>query len=118
MAILDLNFSSLPKWTSSSISATGATTLVSAPAAGYALAIHHIRVVSETTTSGQVQSVFLDGTTASVRFWSEGISLGADFILRDLVNPWVLDTASALQFACTVSASSTPLCSSRYASRQ
>lgn len=109
MAILDLVSASLPRWTASSIGATGATSLVAAPGAGKQIAVQAVRVWGMTNTTGQVQGAFLDGTTTAQRLWHVGISLGAAFIDRDLqAAPWFLDTNSALQYACTVSASSTP----------
>ena|SRR3990167_3310469 len=109
MPLLNLDSASLPKWTASSIAATGATTLVSAPGAGYAIAVQEVRVVGMTTTTGQVQGAFLDGTTTARRLWHEGLSLGAVFLDRSMESaPLVLDTNTALQYACTVSAASTP----------
>lgn len=104
MALLNLDTASLPLYTSSTISATGATTLVAAPGAGQRLAVHMLRVVLMTTTAGQVQSEF----NASM-FWNAGFSVGTLPLDRDLqASPWALDTDTALTFACTVSAASTP----------
>lgn len=105
--LLDLVSASMPLHTSSAISATGATTLVSAPGAGKQIAVQAVRVWGMTNTTGQMQGAFFDGSAQ--RFWHVGISLGAALIDRDLqASPSLWNTNTALQYACTVSAASTP----------
>lgn len=110
MALLDLVSASLPLATGLSITATGATSLVAAPGAGRQIAVQTMRVYLMTTTTGQVETAFLDGTTtATPMFNAIGISLGAATLDRDMqASPWFLATNSALLFRCSVSAASTP----------
>lgn len=104
MSILNLDLASLPNYTASSIGATGATTLVAAPAAGRRIVVQRLRVYLLTTTTQNVESQFNGGM-----FFSQGATQGTAPLDIDLVGtPWALDTATALTFACTLGAASTP----------
>ena len=99
--------------TSTTLTATGATTLVGAPAAGAAIAIDHIKILLTTDTSSRLD-VYLSPslTAASIGriYTNQTLSSSNDGIaLNQTYNPpIVIDTATALLVMCTASAASTP----------
>ena len=93
-------------WTTTAIAATGATTLVAAPGTNAALYVDSLRVVSLTTTTALVEFSFGDTTTVG-HFFGAGTGIGTILDLH-FPKPWQLSTNSALSFAATVSAASTP----------
>lgn len=104
MSLLNFDIASMPLYTSTAVTATGATTLVDAPAAGSRLVIHRLRVYLLTNTTQQVESQF-----NGALFFSQGLSLGTAPLDLNLDQcPWAMDTATALTFACTLAAASTP----------
>lgn len=106
MALLNFDTASLPLYTNTTVTATGATTLVAAPGAGQRLVIHHLRVYLLTNTTQQVESEF-NGPPGM--FFSQGNSIGTMPLNVDLTaSPWAMDTNTALTFAATLGANSTP----------
>lgn len=93
-------------FTTSAITATGATTLVSAFGTNQAILVDHLRVVSLTVTTGQVEFSFGNTTTVG-HFFGVGTGIG-ELLDLHFSTPWQLATNSALVFAATVSAASTP----------
>jgi len=108
----------LPQFTSTSVGATGSTNVVSAPGAGNALAIDSIRIFISTDTAGEndtflrassltALSVTASSSNAMFRtlYSQTQTTLALD---TQLSEPWILDTNTALVFALTISAASTP----------
>ena len=94
-------------WTATTMGATGATTLVSAPAAGSSTRILQIQVINQTTTTGFVELGFRDSDgTAYVRHVSNSLAASQVFEFGD--KPWLLSTAGGLQAVLSVTAASTP----------
>lgn len=102
------NSTSIPDSTATSMGATGATTLVAAPGAGSRLAIDRIRVYLATNTTGLVEMSFREGASGSLKYRTYGNSIGTAPLSVDFTNPWILDTATAFQAVCSVTAASTP----------
>lgn len=98
--------------TSSSFSDTGATTLVAAPGAGKAIAVHHLFAVPITTTAGFNDLSFRNnGTTTGIRMWTGNwaLSAGSSIVNKDFgQNPWILDPNVGLQAVLSLTAASTP----------
>ena len=106
MSLLNFDIASLPLYTLTTVTATGATTLVAAPGAGQRIVVHNLRVYLLTNTTSQVESDF---NGPGGMFFSQGLSIGTAPLSADLDgSPWALDTNTALTFACTLSAASTP----------
>ena len=106
MSILNFDIASLPLYTVTTVTATGATTLVAAPGAGQRIVVHGLRVYLLTNTTQLVESEF-NGTPGM--FFSQGNSLGTSPLNIDLTgSPWALADNAALTYACTLSAASTP----------
>lgn len=92
---------------------TGATSLVAAPATGYAIAVHHIHAMPITTTAGFNDLHWKqDGqaTTTSLRMWTGAwaLSAGSAIINQTFDPPWVLNDAVALVAVLSLTTSSTP----------
>lgn len=94
-------------WTNSSFGATGATSLVAAPAAGSSIRINDIIVNNNTNTTAFVQVGFREGAGGSIYFYHQSQSIGASQPIS-LTLPWLVDTATAFQATCSVTAASTP----------
>ena len=102
---------SVPLFTATTFSATGATSLVAAPGAGYHIAVDGLRVVPTVDTSSDQDISFRspDTTTATLMFRSlSTLTDTASWFSADLQTPWVLPTNSALQAVLSITAASTP----------
>lgn len=93
-------------FTTSAITATGATTLVAAFGTNQAILVDQLRVVSLTSTTALVEVSFGDTTTVG-HFYAAGAAIGTMLDIN-FPTPWRLATNSALIFAATVGAASTP----------
>lgn len=93
-------------FTTTAITATGATTLVAAFGTNQSILVDQLRVVSLTTTTGQVEFSFGDTTTVG-HFNGVGSGIG-ELMNLQFTTPWQLETNSALSFAATVSAAVAP----------
>lgn len=100
--------------TSSTLAATGATTMVAAPAAGSAIAIDKVRVVFRADTSGRSE-VWLGPTTTvagAIGLVSGNLTLSTGDLSAGFNNtydpPSILATATALLAVLTHTAASTP----------
>ena len=103
-----------PAYTSTSLGATGATSLVSAPGSNNSLVIDFIHIVNQTNTTGQVEITLREGAAGSTHLRTYSFSLGAapiDQLSLDV--PLVVDSNAALQVVCSVTAASTPSTSRR-----
>ena len=101
--------------TSSTIGATGATTLVTAPGTNQSLLLDSVIVTNKTTTTGIVEGFINQTTTVGGIYFTSnpfgvavtggvpGVILSIDFTV-----PWILETNAALSFIGSISASSTP----------
>lgn len=108
MSVLLSENCGLPLYTSTTMGATGATTLVSAPAAGQSLLIHSLHVIPQTNTTGYMEVTFREGAAGSTHFRTLSNSLGALAISRNLDVPITVDTATSWQAIMSVTAASTP----------
>ena len=99
--------------TSSVIAATGATTLVGAPAAGLAIAIDRTRIAFTVDTSSRAEVWFRPTDSATrIGAMSSNLTLSTGDLSAGYNNmyrpPLILDTATALVFVLTQTAASTP----------
>lgn len=102
-----------PLYTSTTMGATGASTLVGAPTAGIAIAIDHVKILITTDTSGLVDAYFSPAATASSigRVYTNRTATSANTGLaleKTYDPPVIIGTATALQVMVTISAASTP----------
>ena len=105
----------LPLGTAATMAITGATTLVAAPAAGSAIAVDAITVTYTTDTTGRMDvyarqsdaaaatGMFRTFSNMTLSAANNSVGLNAELAI-----PWMLDTATSLQFVLSVSAASTP----------
>lgn len=105
----------VPLATGTTMAATGATTLVGAPAAGSAIAVDAIHVAYTTDTSSRIDAYAREtdaaaGTGMFRTFSNMTLSAANNGVAftRELSTPWVLNSATSLQFVNTVAAASTP----------
>ena len=90
---------------------TGATTLVAAPGAGYALAVEAIHGMPVTTTTGLNDlSWRQNGTSTGLRMWTGAFALSAGSAITDRTfdPPWVLDANVGLMAVLSLTTASTP----------
>lgn len=92
-------------WTSTTVTATGNTTLVSAGGSGTSIEILTLTYANNTTTTGQVDIGFRDGAAGTIhmRHLTETIGDGFEFSFS---TPWTLGTNSA--FIVNMSAGTAP----------
>jgi len=93
-------------FTTSAITATGATTLVAAFGTNQSILVDQLRVVSLTATTAIVEFSFGNTTTVG-HFFGAGTGIG-EILNLQFTKPWRLETNTALFFAATVGAASTP----------
>ena len=94
-------------FTSTTLGATGASTLVSAPGTNEVLEVFHIHAVNRTNTTGFIELSFRDGAAGNLMFPQYSQSIGLIFDM-DLTIPWRLTSAQAMQCVLSVTAASTP----------
>jgi len=97
------------------MAATGATSLVAAPATGTQIAVDAIHITYTTDTSSRID-IYLrptDAAAASGQFrtlsnQTLSAANNAVAISKELDVPWLLDSATSLQAVLSVTAASTP----------
>ena len=101
------NYATLKLFTTTTMGATGATSLVAAPATGLAVAIFDIQAANQTNTTGFIELGF-SPTDAAAQFRKYNNSLGSDIIQINMIDPWILDTQTSFRAVLSVTAASTP----------
>lgn len=95
-------------FTTTAITATGATTLVAALGTGLSILVHQLRVVSLTVTTADVEISFNNSAGAAGHFYAAGTVIGELLNMDFASKPLILETNTALLVICSVGAASTP----------
>jgi hypothetical protein len=107
--VFDAAFTTLPLLTTSTIKATGATTLVAAPGAGKSICVFMVGGNNQTNSTGYAELALQEGAGGTLRFREYNNSLGTHFMDRNfLETPWILDTNTAFLVVASVTAASSP----------
>ena len=97
-----------PTTASVGVGATGATTLVAAPAAGNQIAVDWLRVDLRTDTTAFIESFFTWSDAAAPYFRTRATQTGTTTpLFIQFQDPWILPSATSLGFNFSVTAAST-----------
>lgn len=109
MSMIQSEYATLPRWTSTTMGATGATNLVAAPGAGISIHVFEARYVNFTNTAGFADLRLVEGnTTTASRLRSLSNSIGAVPLDNIKNTAFTLDTNASLDAVLSVTAASTP----------
>lgn len=108
MSLFERNYTTRTLYTSATMAATGATTLVAAPGGDISIVVHSLHVLLNTTTTGRQEVSFREGAGGALRYRSHGISLGTIIFQKEFNIPWIIDTNTAFLSVLSITAASTP----------
>lgn len=109
MGLLENRYTTLPLFTASTIKATGATNLVSAPTAGKSVVILDVHLNNQTTTTGFQELSLREGASGPLLYRAYAQTANQNIYQKSWRdNPWILDTATAFVAVCSVTAASSP----------
>ena len=109
MPLLENAFTTLPLFTTTTIKATGATTLVGSVGANLSVVILDINVNNQTNTTGYMEMTFREGAAGTLHYRMYSPSTGANVFQKSFqMEPWILDTNASFYAVMSVTAASSP----------